>query len=183
MATAPPLLSIDEYLHTSYKPDVHFVDGEIEERNVGEQTHSIIQGFLHFIFMSNQEAWQLEPLVEQRIRIHSNQVRVCDIAFTPVEAPFEEVLLRPPFLCVEVLSPEDRISRAEIVLADYFAMGVPNIWLIDPMRRSAYTYGAGGLRLADINNLVIEGTPVHVNLTPAFERIDRKKLPHGEVQG
>ena len=36
LATVTTLLSIDEYLHTSYKPDVDFVDGEIEERNLGE---------------------------------------------------------------------------------------------------------------------------------------------------
>ena len=29
MATAPPLLSIEEYLRTSYHPDADFVDGEI----------------------------------------------------------------------------------------------------------------------------------------------------------
>lgn len=32
MATAPALLSIDEYLRTSYKPDVDYVDGDIEGR-------------------------------------------------------------------------------------------------------------------------------------------------------
>ncbi len=38
MATTSALLSIDHYLRTSYHPDVDFVDGEIEERNVGENS-------------------------------------------------------------------------------------------------------------------------------------------------
>lgn len=36
MATTPTLLSIEEYLRSSYHPDADFVDGEIEERNLGE---------------------------------------------------------------------------------------------------------------------------------------------------
>ncbi len=36
MATTPALLSSDEYLHTSYSPDVDFIDGDREERDLGE---------------------------------------------------------------------------------------------------------------------------------------------------
>ncbi len=35
MAATPALLTIEEYLRTSYKPDVDFVNGEIAERNLG----------------------------------------------------------------------------------------------------------------------------------------------------
>ncbi len=33
-------ISVEEYLHTVYRPDVEYVDGEIQERNVGEIEHS-----------------------------------------------------------------------------------------------------------------------------------------------
>jgi Uma2 family endonuclease len=174
MATSPALLSIEQYLHTSYKPDVHFVDGEIEERNVGESPHSRIQGFITHLFLSHETEWSAEPLVEQRIRIGSSRVRVCDIAVVHADAPFEEVIVTAPLLCIEILSPEDRLSRAELVLADYFAMGVPNIWLIDPIRRVAYTFGAKGLQLADVTHLTIPGTPILLDLTQAFAKLDKK---------
>jgi Uma2 family endonuclease len=174
MATAPPLLSIDEYLHTSYKPDVHFVDGEIEERNVGEHTHNILQGYFYFIFTLNQAKWNTEAIIEQRIRLGSNDVRVCDIAVIDRAAPFEEVLTLPPILCIEILSPQDRLSRAEKVLADYFAMGVPTIWLVDPIRRSAFTYDASGLHPADPTNLRVHGTDILIDLTEPFDELDRK---------
>jgi hypothetical protein len=29
-------VSLSEYLQTDYRPDVDFIDGELEERNVGE---------------------------------------------------------------------------------------------------------------------------------------------------
>jgi len=31
------LISLDQYLHTFWKPDREFVDGEIVERNLGEK--------------------------------------------------------------------------------------------------------------------------------------------------
>ena len=39
MATAPALLSVDEYLQTNYSPDLDFVEGELKHRNVGEYDH------------------------------------------------------------------------------------------------------------------------------------------------
>jgi Uma2 family endonuclease len=173
MATTPLLLPIEGYLHTSYSPDVHFVDGEIEERIVGERPHSMIQGFFIRIFSAHPE-WSLEPLVEQRIRINSSRIRVCDVAVIDAEAPFEDVITVPPVACIEVLSPEDRIPRAEKVLADYFAMGVPNIWLIDPTRRVVYTYGKAGLQPHDPANLRIEGTSLTIDVTQAFAELDKK---------
>jgi len=38
------LVSVSEYLETSYRPDVDYVDGELLERNVGELDHSRLQG-------------------------------------------------------------------------------------------------------------------------------------------
>ena len=153
MATSPVLLSIEEYLHTSYHPDVHFVDGEIEERNVGEYSHAKIQSFISHLFTLHEDDWHTDAVVEQRIRIASSRVRICDIAILRSDAPHEEVTATPPLICIEVLSPKDRLPRAELVLADYFAMGVPNIWLIDPYKRLAYTFGPTGLHPADPTNL------------------------------
>jgi Uma2 family endonuclease len=54
---------------------------------------------------------------------------------------------KPPFLCVETLSPEDRWSRVEARIDDFLAMGVPYVWVLDPLTRKAYiATGAEGLR-------------------------------------
>jgi len=37
------LISVEEYLRSSYSPDREYVDGEIVERNLGEKTHGRIQ--------------------------------------------------------------------------------------------------------------------------------------------
>ena len=174
MATTPALLSINEYLRTSYHPDADFVDGEIEERHLGEYEHGKIQTFFSFVFTLNEESWGTDAVVEQRIRVTSDRVRVCDVAVLRSDAPHEQVTATPPLLCIEILSPEDRISRAKVVLADYLSMGVQNIWLIDPLRRIAYTFDATGLHEADFSNLTVPGTPIHVDLTEAFAKLDKK---------
>jgi Uma2 family endonuclease len=173
MATSPVLLSIEEYLHTSYKPDTHFVDGEIEERNVGEHTHSIMQGFFYFQFTLHRE-WNFEAIIEQRVRISSSRVRVPDITVIRADEPFEDVMTVPPVACIEVLSPEDRLPRAEKVLADYFAMGVPNIWLVDPIRRTVYVYGSAGLVPVSAATLTLKGTSITLDVNQAFAELDKK---------
>jgi hypothetical protein len=36
-----PRVSLKEYLATSYDPDVEYVDGVLEERNIGDWLHSL----------------------------------------------------------------------------------------------------------------------------------------------
>ena len=41
--SARTLISVEDYLASAYEPDCDFVDGHIEERNVGEVTHARLQ--------------------------------------------------------------------------------------------------------------------------------------------
>ena len=163
---------MDEYLRTSYSPDVDFVEGQIEERHLGEYEHARLQALLSAFFVVNEKRWSVKIVVEQRIRVSARQVRICDIAVLRAEAPRESVTQTPPLLCIEVLSPEDRLSRAQTVLADYLAMGVEHLWLIDPLRRVAYTFDSKGLHFADPANLTVPNTPILLDLTDAFAALD-----------
>ncbi len=175
MATTPALLPIDVYLHTSYHPDVDFIDGEIEERNLGEFEHARLQTLLASLFVTHEKLWRIQTVVEQRIRVTPTRVRICDLAILHADAPREPVTETPPLLCIEILSPldsEDRLSRAQLVLADYLTMGVPNLWLIDPLRRSAHTFNHQGLHHADPTRLTIPNTPITLDLTEPFAALD-----------
>ena len=172
MATVPALISIHDYLHTSYKPDVDFIDGELRTRNLGEYEHGKIQGWIFQIFNLHAKEWATDAVVEQRIRVSAERVRICDVAVLRANTPRERVTVTPPLVCVEILSPEDRLSRAREVLSDYLRMGVPNIWLIDPVYRSAWTFDAAGLHEADPAHLTVQNTPIVVDLTEAFASLD-----------
>ncbi len=172
MATAPVLLSIDDYLRTVYKPDVHFVEGHIEERNLGEFEHATFQSAIAGWFWPRRSEWAIHPVVEQRMRVDANRVRICDVAVLSASAPRESVTVTPPLICIEILSPEDRLPRAKQVLSDYLTMGVPNIWLIDPLRRAAWTLDTAGLHEADPTRLIVPGTPILLDLTEGFAALD-----------
>jgi hypothetical protein len=44
--TSQPTISVEEYLSTSYRPDCDYVDGLVEERNLGEYDHAAVQSAL-----------------------------------------------------------------------------------------------------------------------------------------
>ena len=173
MATTPALSTMEQYLHTSFHPDVDFVDGELEERNSGERDHGRIQALLAAWFLSREERFGTFAVVEQRIQVTPSRVRICDITVLHATAPYEAVVKTPPFICVEVLSPEDRLSRAQVVLADYLAMGVEHVWLVDPIRQIAYTYTSTGLQVAVGNVLRVAGTNIVLEMDVLFATLDR----------
>ncbi len=172
MATAPTLLSIEEYLSTSYRPDADYVNGELQERHSGQFDHARLQWLLSVFFGSHEKVWHIKGATDVRMRIASSIIRVCDVVLLHEDAPHEQVIQTCPLLCVEIMSPDDRFSRAKEVLADYLSMGVPNIWLIDPIRRAAFTFDATGLHEADPTQLRVPNTPVHLDLTDAFAALD-----------
>lgn len=163
-------ISLDEYLRTDYEPDCDYVDGELEERNLGEKEHSAVQAFFVKFLALHEEAWQLEAYPEIRLRIAPRRVRVADVAILPVKAAFEAVLTTPPVAIVEVLSPEDRVSRYQQRLDDYRTMGVANVWVIDPMRRKAYDCTRGDWQ--PVEKFAIANPRVEIRLDRLWKKLE-----------
>lgn len=163
-------VSLDEYLRTDYEPDCDYVEGELEERNVGEKEHSIVQAFFIKWLAKFEEQWRLEACPEIRLRVSPTRVRIADIAILPLNAPFEAVLTRPPVVIIEVVSPEDRVSRYQQRLDDYRAMGVGNVWVIDPMRHKAFDCSQGGWQPVD--KLLIADPPVEISLDSLWKKLE-----------
>jgi len=168
MATSHQI-SIEDYLETTYRPDRDYVDGEVEERNVGEKEHSIVQAFFVKWFGSFESQWELEAIPKIRMRIGANRVRIADIAIERIGAPYEAVLTTPPIAVVEILSPKDRVSRYQERLEDYRAMGVRNLWVIDPMRCKAYDCSA--VDWQPVQELGLTGTQIRIPLAKLWERL------------
>jgi hypothetical protein len=47
-------IPVSEYLRTTYRPDRDYIDGEVQERNGGEQPHGNLQIILATIFRTNR---------------------------------------------------------------------------------------------------------------------------------
>ena len=145
MATGA-LVSVEEYLSTSYDPDCDYVDGELEDRNVGEKDHSKAQGNLYLALRTRYP--YLGVFVEQRVRVSASRYRVPDICVT-LREPEEQVFAGPPLLCVEILSPEDRAGRMQRKIGDYLKFGVRYIWIINPRTREAFIHTASGMHAVE----------------------------------
>ena len=130
-------VSLEEYLNTSYEPDCDYVDGVLEERNVGKRKHSRTQGRLAAWLVAREQQYGYQTVVEQRVKVAHARVRIPDICLLAANDD-HEVTQNPPLLCIEVLSPEDRWSRVEVRLRDYLAFGVPTVWVIDPYSSRAW---------------------------------------------
>ena len=172
MSTTAQLISIDEYLHTAYRPDCDFVDGRLLERHLGERDHNRLQLILAAWFLSKERDWHIFCLPEQRTRVAGTRVRIPDICLLQENAPREQVTLTPPLLCIEILSPEDRLNRVCKRLDDFLAMGVQHLWIIDPIERTAYIYSDAGPVRVSGDLLTIPGTSIYVDLLTLFKSLD-----------
>ena len=91
-----------------------------------------------------------------------------------MEEPNEEIPRTPPFLCIEVLSPEDRWIRFHEKIDDYLNFGVPYIWVVNPWSRRAGTYNTEGSREVKDGALRTENPSLTVALPEIFAAIDAK---------
>lgn len=133
-------MSVEEYLRTSFDPDCEYVDGEVLERNVGEKGHSKVQWRLIVLFAKHQAEWGVFALQEWRFKVTDRHYRVPDFCIVAGPEPDEAVLNTRPLVCVEILSPEDRMSRMQKKVADYLAFGVRYVWVLDPQTKKATVY-------------------------------------------
>jgi Uma2 family endonuclease len=140
---APPearsgtLISVEEYLATGYRPDCDYVDGHVLERNLGEFDHSRLQTAISAYFFTRRKEWDITVVVEQRVQVKPTRFRIPDVCVV-LGNPGEQILTHPPFLCIEILSKDDRMSHMRERIDDYLSMGVRYVWVLDPASRRAY---------------------------------------------
>ncbi len=171
MATGT-LISVDEYLRSSYSPDCDYVDGEVQERNLGEFDHTTLQHYLAFIFETKAALWNIVVRPELRLQVSSQRFRVPDVMVLRGDQKLEQIIRHAPLLCIEILSSEDRFGRVEEKIVDYLKMGVDTVWVIDPAARQGYQCSGWPMRdWQRTGVLTVEGTPVRVELAPLFERL------------
>jgi Uma2 family endonuclease len=141
VTTPTTLVSVDEYLSTSYRPDVDYVDGHLEERHGGEKSHGQMVGKLWLLLRQMPGVF---AFMETRTQVLPDRYRVPDVCAYLDQEPDQQVFTTPPYLCIEVLSPTDRMSRALRVTQDYLQMGVNNVWIVDPLDEAVYVCDQAG---------------------------------------
>jgi Uma2 family endonuclease len=163
MSTAT-VVPVQEYLETSYRPDCEYLEGEILERNVGEIDHSLLQGLLIHYLISRKGQWGITVLPEQRVQVKARRFRVPDISVIVGGRPPGRIIVQPPFLCIEVLSPTDRMAEMLERIDDYLSFGVPYVWLIHPATLRAFVYTREGVEEVKDGVLKTQNPDIYVPL-------------------
>jgi Uma2 family endonuclease len=162
-------ISIDEYLNgPAPDPDVEYVDGELREKSVIQTIHSRLQSILSTWFENHAEEWGVLPGVEARVRVTSTRVRLPDVVVDKA-GPWPPVMVDPPLIAIEVLSPSDSFTELAEKLRDYEEMGIPNIWIIDPQVRRSWSYEGS---LIERNRLTVADSPIYLEVPEMFARYD-----------
>ena len=156
---SPTLISVEEYLHSSYDPDCDYIDGEVREGNIGEGPHSLMQMAVSALFYANRRAWRVLPMPEQRVQTSARHFRIPDVCLIRVDDPMDDIIRVPPLLCVEIFSSEQSLRDMQERADDYRAMGVRQVWVIDPVRRRAFMADPAGTLQARSGSLIVPETP------------------------
>ena len=160
------LISVEEYLHTSYDPDVEYVDGVLVERNVGDYLHSLVQS--NIIFALRSKYPNIKAVPELRGKVNPTRYRLPDVTVL-LSAPRTKVLLEAAFIAIEILSEDDRMSLVIEKLKEYAAIGTPHIWVFDPRVRLMFTFQSNSLREVEGDTIATDEPRLELTRAEVFQ--------------
>ncbi len=180
MTQSDTLVSVDEYLNTSYRPDVDYVDGHLVQRNLGDFRHSFLQSGISAYFnatLQDRYGEKFWAFSEFRTEIRARtRYRIPDILVLPFGVAQDVKYLNvAPWIAIEIISPEDRTLDLLTRCREYVDRGTPYVWMIDPKKRSVTEIDAKGSRLRKDRMFDVElaGETFRVDLNEVFVKMDR----------
>ena len=163
------LLSLEEYLNTSYSPDREYRDGVLVERNAGDQAHSLLQAALAAYIRRRRKQWHIDVYTELRVSVRKDWCPIPDVCVYGLPRFEGRYPSKPPLLWIEILSHDDRIVDVWARAPELIANGVPNVWIIDPNTLESELRTASGVfSLAD-KTLRIPDSPIVIPLAEVVE--------------
>lgn len=146
------LVSAEQYLHMSFEHDAEFVEGRIVERPVPTWEYGCVQRYLVRYLEEPllPPGWLNSP--EQCVQTRPDRFRVPDVCVVtePPAGPFgRRIVTTPPYLCVEILSPEDTTAETLEKVREYLQFGVSWVWVIDPVTRTGQVHTTAQITAVD----------------------------------
>ncbi len=161
------LVSVNEYLNTSYEPDREFVEGALVERNVGTQLHGLLQTIVAAFFWQFRTSHRIHVFTETRLLMDatSGRYRIPDVLVLNTPYRKGKVVVDIPVIVIEIKSPDDTFDDIVDKCFEYEMLGVSNIVVMDPDNRRAWLFTKGNLQL-------LGGGSFEMNLSPQKSTID-----------
>lgn len=147
-------ISYEEFLERiDENPHVEWVDGEIIEMSPISDRHEDLSGFLKPLVRHFAEAYNLgvvrgEPFqMKPALSLPGRAPDFFFVATAHLDRLRSTYLEGPADLVVEIISPESRARDRGDKFFEYEAAGIPEYWLLDPIREQAefYQLDPGGI--------------------------------------
>ena len=164
--------TIQEYLATSYRPDLEYLDGRLCEKSTVEPVHGVILAILSDWFRNHLKEWGIKVAVDTRTQVEKERVRLPDLVVVAREEHATGALQVAPLIAIEILSPSDRYTDLKNHAADLRAMGTENIWLIDPELRTAEIWSGKAWVAAESSILSAINSRIHFDLSWLWAELD-----------
>lgn len=136
MATTTSHLSVEEF-HRLYddasKPYYEYWYGEAIQKSMPTWLHGIVQ--FAIMLLLRDRGWR--PSSEVRLRIRPEAEPVPDVIATR-QTPQQPYPTQPVEICIEILSPDDRLQKVIEKGKRYLSWGIQYVWIIDPVARTAW---------------------------------------------
>ena len=136
--------SFEEYIKHEYDPNNRYelVDGKLELMNPPTFRHILIAKFIERELDKEINRLELPWLAfrEGGIRTGWRKSRIADICVVTkeqIQDSLDEsgILLTPPLIVVEVVSPESIKRDYRFKRSEYAALGIAEYWIIDPLEQ------------------------------------------------
>jgi Uma2 family endonuclease len=150
---AEKLYTPEDLLSMPDRKNYELVDGHLVERNMSQLSSYVggeIYGELRAFLRTTGVGWVWPAdLGYDCFPGQPNKVRKPDVSFIRIErmpaGPTSEGYAHiPPDLAAEVVSPNDLWRQVQAKVAEYFAVGVRLVWIIDPEARTMHVYRCDG---------------------------------------
>ena len=145
--TGEKLITGEEFLSMGDIGPCELVNGRIVPVSTNGGEHGLIESEIIFQLKNfnaqHRSGWVLGGEAGVYVRRNPDTVRGMDAAFiSNVRHPTRPkgYLEVAPELIVEVISPNDRWKDIQDKLREYFAIGVEQVWLIEPEDRTVFIY-------------------------------------------
>ncbi len=123
----------EELYSDEVKPHFEYWFGEAIQKSMPTLVHGIIQFVISMLLA--KRGWMAAPEVRLKISKIAHPVPDVVANSTPLQNPHPT----DPFdLCIEILSPRDKMPKLFQKAAHYLDWGIRSVWIIDPNNRNAY---------------------------------------------
>ena len=167
MASAT-IIPVEEYLRLTDKPNREYRNGALFPKPMPTKLHSLFQ-YIVLALLREQGA---PAYPELTLKMAENLCLVPDVCIAPSFAgryPTEAIPM-----CCEILSPDDRLGATLAKCEEYHAWGVRDCWVIDPEKRSAWSYRAGQEPIHLAADGVLQSGDFTIPLQRLFAAVDRE---------